>query len=125
MSLLRVIVRVMVVEPPVDQKQLDRMKSIEWCRRLLENLDDWCILDTETTGLKPRYSRVVEISVLSGRGELVMDTLIDPGVPIPQEVADIHGISDELVVGSPSIVEAWLQLQEVTRNKLVLLQLPR
>ncbi|NNN19907.1 MAG: 3'-5' exonuclease [Acidimicrobiaceae bacterium] len=120
MSLLRVIVRVMVVEPPVDQKQLDRMKSIEWCRRLLENLDDWCILDTETTGLKPRYSRVVEISVLSGRGELVMDTLIDPGVPIPQEVADIHGISDELVVGSPSIVEAWLQLQEVTRNKLVL-----
>lgn len=120
MSQLRVIVRVMVPEPNSDQRQMDRMKSIEWSRQLLENPDSWCIIDTETTGLKPRYSRIVEISILSGRGEIVFDSLIDPGVPIPQEVAAIHGISDELVVGSPSMTQAWLELQEVTQDKLLL-----
>ncbi|TAN24107.1 MAG: 3'-5' exonuclease [Actinomycetota bacterium] len=120
MSQLRVIVRVMVPEPNSDQRQMDRMKSIEWSRQLLENPDSWCIIDTETTGLKPRYSRIVEISIFSGRGEIVFDSLIDPGVPIPQEVAAIHGISDELVVGSPSMTQAWLELQEVTQDKLLL-----
>jgi len=120
LSQLRVIVRVMLPEPSGDQRQADRMKSIEWSRQLLENPNDWCIIDTETTGLNPRYSRVVEVSVLNGNGDLVLDTLINPGVPIPEEVAAIHGISDELVIEAPSMIEAWLDLQEVTRNKLLL-----
>ncbi len=110
----------MVPEPSTSQRQLDRMRSIEWSRQLLENPDDWCILDTETTGLNPRYSRVVEISILNGRGDLVLDTLIDPGVPIPDDAASIHGISDELIYGSPSMSDAWSRLQDVTGNKLVL-----
>ena len=110
----------MVPEPSGEQRLADRAKAIEWSRQLLENPEDWCIIDTETTGLNPRYSRVVEVSVLNGFGDLVLDTLINPGVAIPDEVAAIHGISNELVVGSPSMMEAWADLQEVTRDKLLL-----
>lgn len=120
MSRLRVIVKAMASEPTIDQRQLDRLNSIQWSRRLLESPEDWCIIDTETTGLNPRYSRVVEITVLRGSGELVFDTLINPGVPIPEEVSAIHGISDELVEGSPTMAEAWSALQEVTDQKLLL-----
>ena len=110
----------MVLEPSRDKRHLDRMSSIEWSRRLLDDPDGWFIIDTETTGLNPRYSRVVEISLLNGHGELVLDTLINPGVPIPGEVAAIHGISDELVSGAPSIVDAWPELELVTRDMLLL-----
>ena len=119
-SQLRVIVRAMVAESNDSRRRQDRANSIQWSRRLLENLDDWCILDTETTGLNPRYSRVVEISVMTGRGDVVFDSLIDPGVSIPDDAASIHGISDELVVGAPTIVEAWANLQSVTENRLLL-----
>ncbi len=110
----------MVPEPNGDQRQLDRLKSIEWSRQLLEKPGDWCIIDTETTGLQPKSSRVVEISVINGSGDIVFDSLINPGVPIPQEVARIHGISDDLVVDAPSISDSWLRLQEVTQDKLIL-----
>ena len=96
----------MVPEPNGDQRQSDRLKSIEWSRQLLEKPDDWCIIDTETTGLQPKSSRVVEISVINGSGDIVFDSLINPGVPIPQEVARIHGIYDDMVIGAPSISDS-------------------
>lgn len=61
-------------------------------------------LDLEATGLDPANARIIEVALLvvdqHGNVEPVVDTLVDPGVPVPQRVTEITGIStDDLVSG--------------------------
>lgn len=61
--------------------------------------------DLETTGTNVNSDRIVEICyvVIHPDGESGDDTMrIDPGVPIPQEASDVHGITDEEVDGCRS-----------------------
>lgn len=62
------------------------------------------MIDVETTGLDPMVDRIVEIAIVVSSGGVVTDrwsALVDPGVPIPQEVSAIHGITTEMVSGAP------------------------
>jgi DNA polymerase-3 subunit epsilon len=61
-------------------------------------------VDTETTGVDPKIDRVIEVGIVIGKGGEIFDRhswLIDPGMPIPKESTDVHGISDEMVRGKP------------------------
>jgi DNA polymerase III epsilon subunit family exonuclease len=63
--------------------------------------------DTETTGLHPIVHRLVEIGAvrfrLDGRGTATFQQLIDPHIPIPPEVQRVHGITDAMVRGQPTV----------------------
>jgi DNA polymerase III epsilon subunit family exonuclease len=63
--------------------------------------------DTETTGLSPVVGRLVEVAAvrftLDGRELAVFQQLIDPRVAIPVEVQGVHGITDGMVRGQPTI----------------------
>jgi DNA polymerase-3 subunit epsilon len=62
------------------------------------------LLDVETTGRDASIDRVVEVGIVVGRGREVIaryNWLINPGVPIPEEVRQVHGISDDDVKNSP------------------------
>ncbi|MGE0701421.1 MAG: DUF294 nucleotidyltransferase-like domain-containing protein, partial [Hyphomicrobiaceae bacterium] len=68
---------------------------------------DAAVIDTETTGLDARHARVVQIAaVLVSGGRLeakaALDTLVDPGIPIPPATTAIHGIGDDDVRGMPA-----------------------
>jgi DNA polymerase-3 subunit epsilon len=66
------------------------------------------ILDLETTGIDLKNDRIVEISVLTVRpnGSSEQHTeRLNPGIPIPTEVAAIHGITDADVAGAPRFAE--------------------
>ena len=55
-------------------------------------------IDTETTGRNPAVDRVIEIGVVFGRNGEIFDRrnwLINPGMPIPAESTEIHGIKDD------------------------------
>lgn len=67
---------------------------------LLQN--DFIILDTETTGLDAS-ARIVSIAMIDRDGRELLDTLIDPGRPIPREATAIHGITDHDVRGAPTM----------------------
>lgn len=64
------------------------------------------VLDLETTGVG-RSCRIVEIAPVrpdpQGRLSEGGDTLIQPGIPIPN--ADVHGIDDARVSATPRFVE--------------------
>lgn len=61
-------------------------------------------VDTETTGLDPRAgAKLVEIAALDGAGTVKIDTLLDPGVAIPDSASAIHGIRDADVAGKPRL----------------------
>lgn len=64
-----------------------------------------CFFDLETTGTNVAKDRIVEISVLKvfPNGNRESKTwLVNPERPIPKEVVEIHGISDEKVVNEPT-----------------------
>ncbi len=63
--------------------------------------------DTETTGLFPIMHRLVEIGAvrfrLDGRELATFQTLINPEIPIPRDVQQVHGITDATVRGQPTM----------------------
>ncbi len=64
--------------------------------------------DLETTGLNLGKDKIVEISmikVMPDGSETERTEIINPGIPIPEEVASIHGIHDEDVIGKPTFSE--------------------
>ncbi len=73
-------------------------------------------LDTETTGLNPRYGdRMVEIALARFRGDVMEDyyvTLLNPGRPMSPGAARIHGITDDEVREAPRFVEIIPPLRE-------------
>lgn len=63
--------------------------------------------DVETTGLSAIACKLVELSGVKfklGSGQIdTFSTLINPCEPIPREVSALHGITDEMVAGAPTI----------------------
>jgi DNA polymerase-3 subunit epsilon len=64
--------------------------------------------DLETTGIDHATDRIVQFAakVMSTWGDAwcctqTLDMLIDPGIPIPAEASDVHGITEADVVGAP------------------------
>lgn len=71
------------------------------------------VLDAETTGLGAAF--LVEVSVVAVDGTVLLDTLVDPGMPIPAAATAIHGITDAMVIGAPRFADV---LPELTRLML-------
>lgn len=74
-------------------------------------------LDTETCGLNE--ARVVELAGVRFLGGVEQDrfqTLIDPEERIPWDVTAIHGITNEMVEGAPTIRETLIKFLEFSEG---------
>jgi DNA polymerase III epsilon subunit-like protein len=91
----------------------------EWARTVLAD-SDTVVLDTETTGLEDD-ARIVDLGVLGVSGDVLVDTLVNPGEPIPGEATDIHGITDALVAAAPAFGDVLEQLTTVLAGKRCLI----
>ena len=63
-----------------------------------------CFFDLETTGINVVKDRIVEIAILKllPNGNKEGKTwLVNPGIPIPKQASDVHGITDEQVADKP------------------------
>jgi len=69
----------------------------------------FAVVDVETTGVRAAGDdRVTEIAVVvqhAGRREVVFESLVNPGRPIPAVVSAMTGITDEAVRGAPAFAD--------------------
>ncbi len=83
----------------------------------------YVVIDVETTGLDPRVDRLTEIAAVRIRDGVVVDeytTFVDPGIPIPEKVVNLTGITDDMVYGAPSPQAAIAELCAYLRRDDVL-----
>ncbi|MBA4607174.1 3'-5' exonuclease [Aeromicrobium sp. Marseille-Q0843] len=62
-------------------------------------------LDFETTGIDPHKDRILSFAALSDVGGDLMG-MVNPGVPIPESSADIHGITASDLARAPMSAQA-------------------
>lgn len=91
-------------------------KVIENAKQILEL--EPIFLDTETTGTGPN-DVVIEVGIVDVGGNVLYDSLINPGYPIPAESISVHGISDEMVANAPLWQEAWTGIQKVLEGHVI------
>lgn len=89
-----------------------------WAREVLAD-PMAVVLDTETTGLGNAF--MVEIAVLDMSGAVLLSTRVNPGIPIPEEAAGIHGITGADVADAPSFADLWPQLKSLLEQRKVVI----
>jgi DNA polymerase-3 subunit epsilon len=77
--------------------------------------------DTETTGISAQKDRIIEIAAFDPVLQRTFEKLINPGIPIPKEATNIHGISDEMVAEKPSFAEIGKEFVEFCEGEVVLI----
>ena len=75
--------------------------------------------DLETTGVDVTKDRIVEIAILKIHPNQKQETLyfkINPGVPIPIQASQVHGIYDKDVINCPKFAEVALEILNFLKN---------
>jgi DNA polymerase-3 subunit epsilon len=81
--------------------------AIDLDRKLIELA--YSVFDTETTGLEPSNGdeiiQIGAVRAINGRllRQEVVDQIIDPGIPLKPAGIPIHGITEDMVRGQPTI----------------------
>ena len=97
-----------------------RMGKTNYTKRII---NDYCVLDTETTGLSAYYDEIIEIGILRVRDNTIVDQysqLIHPMNEIDPFITALTGITNEMVAGMPSIMEVKDKVLSFIGNDIIL-----
>ncbi|MDO5156915.1 MAG: PolC-type DNA polymerase III [Eubacteriales bacterium] len=72
-----------------------------------QSLDDsYIVFDIETTGLNPKFCKIIEIGavkIVNGEKIDSFSKFINPEIPIPYNITKLTSITDEMVMNAPKI----------------------
>jgi DNA polymerase III epsilon subunit family exonuclease len=82
------------------------------------------VVDIETTGFTPPQAKITEIAAIRVvNGEVDLDDpwvqLINPGCLIPLQIERLTGITNEKVIGHPSVDEVWRYFREFIEGSVL------
>ncbi len=78
-------------------------------------LNDYTVLDLETTGLDPKKDKIIEIGAVRVRDGIVVTTyeqMVQPGRELGERVTEITGITQEMLADAPYIEEVLPEFLE-------------
>lgn len=89
-------------------------------------LRDWqnnyVVIDCETTGLNPEYDEIIEFAAAKIRNCEIVDTfttLIKPKRKIDDFIEDLTGITNEMLLGAPTIKEVINDISSFIGNDII------
>ena len=80
---------------------------------------DFVILDTETTGFGG-WDEITELGIIDADGNEVYRSLFATTTPIPKRVTDITGITNEMLVGKPRLIDEWDKIKHAINGKRIM-----
>ena len=112
-------------DPQWLQAQHDHASA--WAKTMLNS--PFLILDSETTGLSTTFDEIVQLAVISSRGEVLLDSLIQPRAParLLQRnargmcAADIHGITPDRLTDAPRFPEVYAHLSALVQKQRIVI----
>ena len=78
-----------------------------------------CFFDLETTGVNVSTDRIIEISILKvlpNGNKQSMTWLVNPGIKIPKEATNIHGIDNKMVMNEPNFNDIAPDVMSMINN---------
>lgn len=86
-------------------------------------IKDYVCVDLETSGIRAKWDKIIEIGAVKVRDGKVVDTfsqLIDPGIDVSQRITELTGITNEMLRGKPIIEDVLPQFVDFARNDILL-----
>ncbi|MER3497309.1 MAG: DNA polymerase III subunit epsilon [Chitinophagaceae bacterium] len=74
------------------------------------------VIDLETTGTNLAIDRIIEIAIvklLPDGNQVIKRKLINPQMPIPQEVTELHGITNDMIKDAPAFKQVAQDLKQM------------
>ncbi|MBE6541617.1 MAG: PolC-type DNA polymerase III [Ruminococcaceae bacterium] len=84
--------------------------------------DEFAVFDIETTGLSATTCKITEIgAVIVQNGEIKgkFNSFVNPGVPIPQNITELTGITDEMVADAPPVKDVLVEFFKFIGNRML------
>lgn len=79
-------------------------------------------LDTETTGLSPANGdSLVEVAIVDSAGHPLLNTLVNPERSIPWRATGVHGITNDMVRGQPTLSQLMPRIRQIVTNETVVI----
>ncbi|MCD8028972.1 MAG: 3'-5' exonuclease [Erysipelotrichaceae bacterium] len=74
---------------------------MKYVRKLIDN---YCVMDLETTGLSPYKNDIIEICLLKVRHNQIVDQyvqLVNPGYQVSSYITNLTGITNQMLIDKP------------------------
>ena len=92
-------------------------------KSLIEYPESYVVLDIETTGFSAENDEIIELSAIKVAENKVIakfSQLVDPQRYISTYIANLTGISQEMLIGKPKIKEALSDFTEFVSDSLII-----
>ena len=88
-----------------------------------EIIDDYCVIDLETTGLSFDFDEIIEIGILKVKSNQIIEQysqLINPGYSIDPFITELTGITNEMLTNQPKIEDVKEKVLSLIANDVIL-----
>jgi DNA polymerase III subunit epsilon len=96
----------------------DKAAVIQWAQKLFQ-LDNFYVLDTETTGVG-KSDQICQIGIIDKQGKVVIDTLVQPTIPIAAGASAVNGITNAMVKDAPPFMDIYATLSALLAGSVLI-----
>lgn len=103
-----------IIEP--SNSRLQKGKS------LLEFVDDYTVIDLETTGFSPSDDEIIEFAGIKVKSGVVVDTyqtLIKPSMEVDDYISSLTGITNDMLSDAPALIDVLPQILSFVGDDII------